>query len=602
MPTLATLLVVAATVLGSAAPAAAAGTASISGHVTTADGAAVADVCVSVLDADTQDAVLTISTDPAGDYTADGLEGGSYALHFGSCGGDGAPDVAPEYWDNEPTFAAADKIALAEGQTLTGIDASLAPGSEISGSVSDASGNPVSQACIIATDQFDPFNYGFAQTDAGGAYAITGLGAGSFSIVFGSCFSDEFVSEYWNDEPSSDFADHLVLAAGEHRSGIDAQVSAPGSISGKVVDSNGAGLPDICVSAQPARAGGDGGFGPFGLAVARTDTAADGTYRLDGLGAGDFKVVYFDCNDGSYATEYWNDKPGFSTADAITLASGENRSGVDATLAPGGTISGTATADGAPAEGLCVAALVGSDVDGTYVMSGLPRGHVHVLFTSTCPFADPSLALPDQYWDGKSSAATADSVDLSQGDATGIDANFGNAAAPDADGDGVPDANDNCPGAANASQANNDNDAQGDACDPDDDNDGRNDVQDNCPLAANPGQEDRDGDGRGAACDPDDAATPGGGSSNPPGGGGNDGGSQGQSSTSGGQQGAQGGNASGGGTGTTRATKPGKCSALRGKKRAACVKKNCSKFQRGKKKNRKKYNACVRAVTRRSPA
>lgn len=49
---------------------------------------------------------------------------------------------------------------------------------------------------------------------------------------------------------------------------------------------------------------------------------------------------------------------------------------------------------------------------------------------------------------------------------------------PDADGDGVPDATDNCPAVANPLQENFDLDAEGDACDADDDNDGALDASD----------------------------------------------------------------------------------------------------------------------------
>lgn len=52
----------------------------------------------------------------------------------------------------------------------------------------------------------------------------------------------------------------------------------------------------------------------------------------------------------------------------------------------------------------------------------------------------------------------------------------------DGDGDGVPDALDNCPAVANADQSDFDGDGAGDACDVDDDNDGVIDAQDVCPL------------------------------------------------------------------------------------------------------------------------
>jgi len=74
---------------------------------------------------------------------------------------------------------------------------------------------------------------------------------------------------------------------------------------------------------------------------------------------------------------------------------------------------------------------------------------------------------------------------------------------PDTDGDGVVDAQDNCPAVSNPDQVDTDIDGLGDACDPDDDNDGVSDNTDNCPLAANPDQADFDGDGLGDFCDDD---------------------------------------------------------------------------------------------------
>lgn len=81
----------------------------------------------------------------------------------------------------------------------------------------------------------------------------------------------------------------------------------------------------------------------------------------------------------------------------------------------------------------------------------------------------------------------------------------------DTDGDGVPDASDNCPTVANASQADADADDVGDKCDnckntananqADGDGDGDGDVCDNCPDDSNSSQTDGDGDKVGDVCD-----------------------------------------------------------------------------------------------------
>jgi hypothetical protein len=150
--------------------------------------------------------------------------------------------------------------------------------------------------------------------------------------------------------------------------------------------------------------------------------------------------------------------------------------------------------------------------------------------TSTTPDAEPSCeARRDNTWcgtAGKTCQATAYSGTSTPGDR---------------DGDGVPDAVDNCPDVFNpirpedcgdptdpstCKQADADGDGVGDACDPcplvagtstslcasavdpnDLDGDGVPNAIDNCPATPNPTQADADGDGHGDACQPCPAAS-----------------------------------------------------------------------------------------------
>ena len=125
-------------------------------------------------------------------------------------------------------------------------------------------------------------------------------------------------------------------------------------------------------------------------------------------------------------------------------------------------------------------------------------GGVYSLFRDDVRLAGPSASTlrPSFIWLGNLSYTW-----WGGGDWTDYEIDSIRITAPDADGDGVMDATDNCPAVPNPDQANADGDALGNACDPDDDNDGVIDSADNCPVVANPDQADVDGDGLGNVCD-----------------------------------------------------------------------------------------------------
>ena len=177
---------------------------------------------------------------------------------------------------------------------------------------------------------------------------------------------------------------------------------------------------------------------------------------------------------------------GFTVTGANTgSGSGTTNSSGQTTFTYTGTNVGTDT----------ITAWVDDDSDGV-----LDAGESFTTATKIWEAAAPTDSDGDGIPDATDNCPTVPNPDQKDTDGDGI----GDACDPDDDNDTVPDTTDNCPLVANPDQKDTDGDGVGDACDPDDDNDGVVDGADNCPLVANPDQKDTDGDGVGDACDPDD--------------------------------------------------------------------------------------------------
>ena len=164
---------------------------------------------------------------------------------------------------------------------------------------------------------------------------------------------------------------------------IGSQASATGttgSISGTVTAAAGGGdLSGICVDALTS----DGTLTLVGSAT----TAADGTYAISGLSAGNYDVEFSvaGCGTtGSYLTQWYNNAASSSTAHVVPVTAGATTASINAALISG-AITGTVTAatGGAELGGICVdvqqtvGAGFGSATtrpDGTYTVTGLKSG------------------------------------------------------------------------------------------------------------------------------------------------------------------------------------------------------------------------------------
>lgn len=143
-------------------------------------------------------------------------------------------------------------------------------GAVLEGQVLDDDGNPVAEVSVRAhRNPSEPF-VGLTPvvTDREGRYRLTGIGEGRFDVV----------AERFGMAPKAK-ASVEIGAEGDHH--LDLRFPAGSSVSGQVVDSQGAPVPEARLTLVPLDGEGD---------VARTIARIDGTFTFQAVPDGDFRL------------------------------------------------------------------------------------------------------------------------------------------------------------------------------------------------------------------------------------------------------------------------------------------------------------------------
>jgi hypothetical protein len=164
---------------------------------------------------------------------------------------------------------------------------------------------------------------------------------------------------------------------------------------------------------------------PVGFAI----TKANGEYTVEGLPSGSYKVRFSPAFESglNYAPQYYEEKSSFSEATPVLIATeGEVKSAINARLHEGGKIEGRVTEAAVPHNGLqkievtvyelgkneFPAGSATTNASGEYTVVGLPSGSYRVAFS---PGFESGLNYVTQYYEGKSSSASANLVVVTQG-------------------------------------------------------------------------------------------------------------------------------------------------------------------------------------------
>lgn len=385
--------------------------ASITGTVTREDdGSPVSGVTVSV--SGPGGAWASTLTEADGAYTLDALAAGSYVVSFFPEG----TDLKREYWQGTFDQAQATPVVIDDGETRSGIDASLVQGGAIQGVVTrEDDGTGIAGADVQALDDNSEI---VAATTAGaaGEYTLAGLPAGSYRLRFASSDAD-VAAEYWKDTYDWNAATLITVTEGQTATDVDASLAGLGYISGTVTRSVGEEPLSAAVAFYAAGSGVDVFF---------VDTNPDGTFRVPVV-AGTYRVL-FHSNERGLMEEYWKDAFLWENATLLTVAPGEEIVGIDAALGKPAGIVGTVTLDSdvvddvrveAWSNGAMVNDTRADPLTGAYSLA-VPQGTY--ILKASATFTDGTTTAKPQFFDGVATAAEATPVSVPEGEAvSGID-------------------------------------------------------------------------------------------------------------------------------------------------------------------------------------
>jgi hypothetical protein len=397
----------------------------ISGRVTDPSGGGIGNVDVFVAYPYPQFYFYSTTSAADGSYTITGLPADDYQICFDATSATGPSDTGylGECYDNEPPYAGGTSIPVSISQTTSGIDATLALGGAITGTVTDPAGNPVDDVLVSLIGP----SGGNATTDAQGNYRITGVAAGNYTVCLDGSYAISATAPYGYTQSCQDTEVQVSAGQSVARNGT---VKVGGAIGGSVAGTGGSPVPGVWVNV----------FDSTGAQINGTSTDETGHWQLPGFASGSYTVCYDPTyTDGGYQRGCYDGQPFDPTMGTpVTIAAGQLTT-VDGTLTLGAVITGTITDQvGAPLGDVAVtAASLGAgsyyygrtDDNGQYTLAGIDAGSYAVCFAATEASGPAAGGYSSECYDNQPTVDTADPVTVAGTGAVTVNAELAPGAA-----------------------------------------------------------------------------------------------------------------------------------------------------------------------------
>ena len=327
------------------------------------------------------------STDASGHWVIPELGAGTYKVRFWWYG------YLEQWFSGAAAEGSAQDISLSSTGSVV-CDAAMDPGSHISGKVTNAAGDPLSDVEILvwhrtASGTWETFDSAYADPDDNGDYRTESLSPGLYKLQFNPYGEGGYLSEFFDG--AADLSSATTLTVGSHEGTTipDATLDQGGTLSGTVTDAS-SHEPVSGAWVRVSVLEDDGYWDNYDS----TETDDEGMYEIDGLPTGSY-LVRFTSESDDLAFQYYNGASSIASAALVPVTKGEKTTGIDATLGEAGTIEGTVTAaaDGAPLEGIWAGVYtqnaeggwewlddVATQEDGSFHYGGLAPGSYRVRF------------------------------------------------------------------------------------------------------------------------------------------------------------------------------------------------------------------------------
>ncbi len=336
-----TATIVATGAVVAAAPAVAAGTSSITGHLTDAAGAPAVSA-VAWATPDSGGLSTSVQTDGTGAYRFDNLDAGTYVLSFRAAGGS-----FEQYAHQKLSYFTADRISVAAGATAV-VDEQLLPTGRITGTLRNADGS-VAQAFVQAYTAEGQNYVGSSGINFDGTFRLD-LPSGTYKVQF--YVRNSFYQ--WNGGALTfDSAAPIQVTTGSTVT-LNDTVVPTGVIAGRLTNADG--TPAAGVNVYAERPEWDG------VMSRSATTDANGRYRIEDTVTGDWIVGF---SGPRWITQYAHRTLDRAAAARIAVTGGQV-STVDEQFLPLGTVRIVAhdATSGAPLSGFCAYSNNNSNVGG----------------------------------------------------------------------------------------------------------------------------------------------------------------------------------------------------------------------------------------------